>query len=116
MINLNIIKNRKIWLGFSGTLVALSLVAIFVWGLKFGIFHGEVYWRFNFRDKQLSAVEIREGLQDLNLNILSPKTESNSVILLLGRFEDVHQICREKIGSWRKLKNCAMNHWSFYWK
>lgn len=108
MINLNIIKNRKIWLGFSGTLVALSLVAIFVWGLKFGIdFTGGSLLEIQFQgDKQLSAVEIREGLQDLNLNSLTVQpTESNSVIL---RFkddsEDVHQNVVEKIGSLAEIE------------
>jgi preprotein translocase subunit SecF len=32
-----IVKNRKIFYTFSGLLIVLSLVALFVWGLKFGI-------------------------------------------------------------------------------
>ncbi len=34
---MSIIPNRKIWFIFSGTLVALSLVALLVWGIKPGI-------------------------------------------------------------------------------
>lgn len=95
MINLNVIKNRKIWLSFSGVLVALSIVAILTWGLKFGIdFTGGSLLELQFKgEKQLSAVEIRESLQGLNLNSLTVQpTENNSVIL---RFkddsEDIHQ-------------------------
>jgi len=103
MINLNVIKNRKIWLGFSGVLVALSVVAIFTWGLKFGIdFTGGSLLELQFKgEKQLSAVEIKENLQDLNLNsLIVQPTESNSVIL---RFkddsEDVHQSVVKRIES-----------------
>lgn len=95
MINLNVIKNRKIWLSFSGVLVALSIVAILTWGLKFGIdFTGGSLLELQFKgEKQLSAVEIRESLQGLDLNSLTVQpTENNSVIL---RFkddsEDIHQ-------------------------
>lgn len=108
MINLNVIKNRKIWLSFSGVLVALSIVAILTWGLKFGIdFTGGSLLELQFKgEKQLSAVEIRESLQGLNLNSLTVQpTENNSVIL---RFkddsEDVHQRVIEKISSLAEIE------------
>ena len=37
MFNLNIIKYRKIWLSLSGVLVVASILALFTWGLNFGI-------------------------------------------------------------------------------
>ncbi|HOZ53331.1 MAG TPA: protein translocase subunit SecF [bacterium] len=108
MINLNVIKNRKIWLSFSGILVALSIVAVLTWGLKFGIdFTGGSLLEVQFNgEKQLSAVEIREALQDLSLNsLIVQPTESNSIIL---RFkddsEDIHQSVLEKIGSLAEIE------------
>lgn len=87
MRNLNIIKTRKIWLAISGILVSLSVIALALWGLNFGIdFTGGSLLEVKFNQKAPSAVEVRESLKDLNLSslIIQP-TENNSVIL---RFKD----------------------------
>lgn len=100
MLNFNIIKNRKIWLVLSGLLVSFSIVALFSWGLNFGIdFTGGSLLEVKFLEKNPSAVEVRDSLDSLDLNslIIQP-TEDDSVIL---RFKndspEVHSQIMEKL-------------------
>jgi preprotein translocase subunit SecF len=83
MFNFDIIKNRKIYLVFSGILVALSIIALSVWGLNFGIdFTGGNLVEIRFNDKNPSVLELREGLDDLGLNsLIIQATDENSFIL-----------------------------------
>ncbi|MDD3711384.1 MAG: protein translocase subunit SecF [Patescibacteria group bacterium] len=87
MINLNVIKNRKIWLFVSGLLVSLSIISLILWGLNFGIdFTGGSLLELKFNNKNISVLELKESLSDLNLNSLTIQpTEGGSVIL---RFKD----------------------------
>jgi preprotein translocase subunit SecF len=61
---MDIIAKRKIFLGFSGVLVAASLILIAVWGLKGGIdLRGGTDWQIAFPDKSFSTEEIRRALK-----------------------------------------------------
>jgi preprotein translocase subunit SecF len=87
MFNFGIIKKRKIWMAISGVLVLTSVIALFSWGLKFGIdFTGGSLLEVKFHEKVPEVTETREALSDLELNslIIQP-TENNSLIL---RFSD----------------------------
>ncbi len=87
MFKFNIIGNRKIWLAISGVLVSLSIVALFSWGLNFGIdFTGGSLLELRFTEKAPSAIEARDSLSDLELSslIIQP-AEGDSIIL---RFKD----------------------------
>lgn len=83
MINLNIIKRRKLWLSVSSILVAFSIVAIFSWGLNFGIdFTGGSLLEVKFKENNPSVVDIYGSLKDLGLNSLVVQpSEDGSVIL-----------------------------------
>lgn len=98
MINLNVAKYRKFWLIFSGIIATLSLVAIIIWGLNFGIdFTGGSLMEVSFKGQQPNVVQVKESLADLNLNSLSVQpTTDNSLIL---RFKDDSVDIREKIKS-----------------
>ncbi|MFA5644165.1 MAG: protein translocase subunit SecF [Patescibacteria group bacterium] len=102
MINLNIIKNRNIWLIFSGILVSLSIVSLFSWGLNFGIdFTGGNLLELKFSGQKPSVIEIREELKDLSLSSLTVQmTETDSVIL---RFKDdnpqIHKDIMDRLNS-----------------
>lgn len=103
MINLNIIKNRNIWLIFSGILVSLSIVSLFSWGLNFGIdFTGGNLLELKFSGQKPSVIEIREELKDLSLSSLTVQmTENDSVIL---RFKDDNpQIHKDIMGRLNSL-------------
>jgi len=88
-----IIQKRKIWIGISLTLMTLSVVAICVWGLKFGIdFTGGSLLEAGFSKNQPSVVEVQDAVKDLNLNSLSVQPTDNSFILRFQETsEDVHQ-------------------------
>ena len=83
MINLKIVKNRKIWLSLSSLLVASSIVCIFLWGFNFGIdFTGGSLMEIKFSKGSSSAAEIQDELSDLSLGSLSVQpTEDNTFIL-----------------------------------
>ncbi len=58
---MNVIGKKYIYLGFSGTMVLLSIVAIFYFGLKPGIdFAGGVAWELKFSEKPVA----KEALSD----------------------------------------------------
>ena len=80
MVNLKVVKNRKIWLSLSALLMATSIVFIFLWGFNFGIdFTGGSLMEVKFSENSPSAFEIRDKLNDLNvekhwlLEVLSPQ-------------------------------------------
>ncbi len=108
MFNLNIIKYRKIWLSLSGVLVVASILALFTWGLNFGIdFTGGSLLEVEFKGEEIpSVIVVRESLEELSLNSLVVQpTESGSVIL---RFkEDSHEVYRsvlDKLGSLSEIE------------
>lgn len=102
MVNLNVIKNRKIWLTVSGLLVSLSIVSLALWGLNFGIdFTGGSLLEVKFNSQEVSVSEVRDNLSSLNLNSLTIQpTESGSMIL---RFKndnpELHSQIMEKLNS-----------------
>ncbi len=80
---LAIISKRKYLYFFSGTLVTLSLVALFTWGLKFGIdFTGGTQMDIKFEKQVPSKSKIQESLKSLKLNSLTIQlTDNNEAIL-----------------------------------
>ena len=87
MSNLSIIGKRKIFLSISAVLVGVSIIALFLWGLNFGIdFTGGALLELKFSESAPSANELREELQDLNINsLMVQSTDDNSAIF---RFKD----------------------------
>lgn len=83
MINLKVVKNRKIWLSISAVLMSVSLVFIFLWGFNFGIdFTGGSLLEVKFKGEAPSVLEVRESLSEIELDSLTVQsTEGNTFVL-----------------------------------
>lgn len=91
---MRIIQNRKIWLGFSGLLMVLSVAVLSVWGLKFGIdFTGGSLLEVGFQEDRLSGDEIKAAIEPLGLGEVSVQAAGdNGMILRLKNVdEETHQ-------------------------
>jgi len=100
MTNYKIIQKRKLWLLISGTVVALSLVALFVWGFKFGTdFTGGSLLEVNFLESRPSVSEVGSSLSDLKLNslVVQPVGEKDMILRFQETSEETHQAVLEKL-------------------
>jgi len=79
----NIISKTKYTYIFSITLTVLSIISLFVWGLKFGIdFTGGTKMDIKFAQSVPSNQEIQDTLSSLNLKSLTVQTtDSDSAIV-----------------------------------
>jgi len=96
-----IVQNRKIFLSISTLFVAASIVALFVWGLNFGIdFKGGSLLEVEFANYQPSITEIQGVLQDANLNSLTiqPTADNSVIIRFKDNTEETHQLVLSKLG------------------
>jgi preprotein translocase subunit SecF len=92
---MNIIGKRNIFLGFSGTVVLLSLVAILFLGLKPGIdLKGGTQWEVAFGNQNVSedAIVASIGKVTPGAEVSAKKTSDGSFIIRLGDVsEEQHQ-------------------------
>jgi len=85
----NIISKTKYSYIFSIILTALSILSLFVWGLKFGIdFTGGTLMEVKFENNIPSNQEIEENLKNLNLGSLIIQPSGNNSALLRYASED----------------------------
>ncbi|MDO9231265.1 MAG: protein translocase subunit SecF [bacterium] len=130
---INIISKTKYAYIFSITLTVLSVVSLFVWGLKLGIdFTGGTLMEVQFENNLPSNSEIEENLKNLNLKSLSLQATGNSTILLRYVPEDdktnqeVLKILKEKYPQSKDLRTDYANStiskelkskslWSIFW-
>jgi len=86
----NIISKTKYAYIFSGTLTILSIISLFVWGLKYGIdFKGGTRMEVQFSNSLPSNQDIESSLVMLNLKSLTLQaTGSNSIIIRYASEED----------------------------
>lgn len=85
-MNYKIIQKRKIFLSISVALIVAAFVAMFSWGLNFGIdFTGGSLMEVEFKNYQPSVTEIQDSLKEVNLSSLIVQPTESSVIL---RFKD----------------------------
>jgi preprotein translocase subunit SecF len=86
----NIVSKIKYAYIFSGTLTVLSLVALFVWGLKFDIdFTGGTRMQIQFANSLPSNQEISDVLKDQNLkSLIVQPTGNNQVLIRYASEED----------------------------
>jgi preprotein translocase subunit SecF len=95
-----IIQKRKIWLSISAAMVALSIVSLFLWGLKFGIdFTGGSLLEVEFAGERPSVTEIQNELAELQLGSLvtQPVDERGMILRFQDTSEDKHQLVMEKL-------------------
>lgn len=88
-----IIQKRKIFLTLSSIAAVASILALFFWGLTFGIdFTGGSLMEVEFKNYQPTMTEIQDSLKSVNLHslIIQP-TENSTIIRFQENTENVHQ-------------------------
>ena len=71
----NIIGSSKKWFAFSGILVAISIVSIFTFGLKFGIdFSGGTLMQVKF-EQEVAQEDLSTALEEIGNDIFKPSEE-----------------------------------------
>lgn len=92
---MRIVENRKIWFIFSGTLIALSIVALAFWGLKPSIdFTGGSLLEVKF-DQAPPNAEIIKIFRDFNL--AEPSIQDAGQGLIVLRFQPVSEQLHQDI-------------------
>ena len=88
-----IIQKRKIFLSISTVAVVASIIALFTWGLNFGIdFSGGSLLEVEFTNYQPSISEIQDSLKDVGLhNLVIQPTENSIILRFQDNSEEVHQ-------------------------
>lgn len=91
-----IIQKRNYFLTFSGTLIILSIIALFVWGLKLGIdFTGGSLLEVKFNGPVLAVTDVQAGLASLNLGSLTVQPVGTNDMVL--RFQDTSEAQHQAI-------------------
>ncbi|PIP27012.1 MAG: protein translocase subunit SecF [Candidatus Moranbacteria bacterium CG23_combo_of_CG06-09_8_20_14_all_39_10] len=96
----NIISKTKYAYIFSITLMVLSVVSLFMWGLKFGIdFTSGTLMEVQFANTVPANQEIENVLQELNLKSLTLQSTNKSSVLIRYASEDaaINQKVSQKI-------------------
>lgn len=97
-----IIQKRKIWIGISSVVLALSITAIAVWGLKFGIdFTGGALLEVKYNENRPAVTDVQSSLQDLELGSLIVQTidEQGMLLRFQNSSEEKHQAIIEKLSA-----------------
>ena len=101
------LKYRKIYYAFSGTLVIGSILSLLVFGLQFGTdFKGGSIMEVAFGEARPSHEAVRAALLDFQLGeiILQDSGQSNLVLKFREVNETVHQGIRNKLETLGKLE------------
>jgi len=99
---LPLIRWSNVWFLFSGILVAISLVAFFAWGLKFGTdFTGGSLLEYEYKDSRPPIEEIRQKVDTLGIAGASVQPAGDKEIFIRAQEleEDVHQKLLQSLGS-----------------
>lgn len=97
-----IIQKRNIFLSISGVLAAASIVALFIWGLNFGVdFTGGSFLEAGYSNYQPSITEIQDALKDTNIQGLTvqPTNDHSFVLRFKEVSEETHQEILTKLGA-----------------
>ncbi len=88
-----IFQKRKIFLSLSTLAAVASIVALFTWGLNFGIdFTGGSLMEVEFKNYKPSVTEVQDSLKGIDLHglVIQP-TESSVILRFKENTEDIHQ-------------------------
>ncbi|MCK4540321.1 protein translocase subunit SecF [Candidatus Parcubacteria bacterium] len=91
---IKIIQKRNIWLSFSGVLVAVSIIALAVFGLNLGIdFTGGSLLELKFLNERPAVNDIQQSVADLELGslVVQPVDEQNVILRFQETSEEKHQ-------------------------
>lgn len=88
-----IIQKRKIFLSLSTLAAVISVVALFTWGLNFGIdFTGGSLMEVEYKNYQPSISEIQDSLKSVGLhNLVIQPTENSTILRFKENSEEIHQ-------------------------
>lgn len=87
---MQIIQKRSIWLSISGAVVVLSVAAVLIWGLKFGIdFTGGSLLEVKFSGERPSVSEVMEGVE--GVDSVQPVDYDKMIIRFQDISEEKHQ-------------------------
>lgn len=94
MINLKVIKYRNIWLSVSGLMVAVSIVFLMLWGLKFGLdFTGGSLLEIKFSGSQPTVTALQAQLSGEVVSSLTVQPTEDSMILRFQESDEAtHQV------------------------
>lgn len=96
----NFIQKRRIWLSISGALVGLSIIALFVYGLNFGIdFTGGSLLEVRFINERPAVNDVQVAVADLDLGgvIVQPIDEKNMILRFKDTSEEKHVLVLERL-------------------
>ena len=90
MTNYKIIQKRNLWLGFSGLLFVLAVVALFLWGFKFGIdFTGGSLLEVRFAAERPTVSQVEEAIKkDFASSLAGLIVQPIGVTNMALRFQD----------------------------
>jgi preprotein translocase subunit SecF len=99
---INIIGKTKYAYAFSITLTILSVISLFLWGLKFGIdFTGGTLMEVKFSGNVPTSQEIQDTVKDLNLkSLILQHSEGGSVLIRYASEED-----KVNEATWKAIKD-----------
>jgi preprotein translocase subunit SecF len=90
-----IIQRRKIWYTVSITLVAISLIGWFLWGLKFGLdFTGGSLMDVTYSQQRPSMDQVQAVFKQANFNVVVQPSGDKDYIF---RFQDVNETRHQEI-------------------
>jgi len=90
------IKKRKIFFIFSGTLLLISALSLSLWGLNFGIdFTGGSLLEIKFSQERPTITKIKEVLKEEKLNslIVQPSREDSYIL----RFQEIEETVHSQV-------------------
>ncbi len=116
MTNFKIIQKRNIWLGFSTVLFVVFLVALIIWGFKYGIdFTGGSLLEVSFKGNRPTVSQVETGLSGLNLSSLITQQVGQSDLMLKFQetSEETHQAILSQLSSLAKQDNSSIEELRF---
>lgn len=100
-MNLPFIKHSKIWLGFSGVVLAVCLVSVLVWGLRLGIdFTGGSLMELKFTQGSPDKSMVEEVLVSRDLSVTAQQSGETDLIVRTSFLDEkLHREILEEIKS-----------------
>lgn len=89
---MDFIGKRKIWYALSLILLAVSIGSIIVQGLNFGIdFRGGTLLHLQFKNKNITVEQLREGLKEVNLETSQIQESDDSFVIKTSELDQAEQ-------------------------
>ena len=91
----DLIKYKKLFIGFSAALTLAAIVLIAVFGFRMGIdFNGGTLWQIKFSEQSVAPAELADALKALgaeSINVTSDEANNSLIVRALEMSEPEHQ-------------------------